>query len=108
MLLNLKMSSVFAPCRASWLWVVEATRSRATLPPKFETDVVPKDNPPAKNDWEVVVESKLPTVNCEVVAMMLVPSDDAVRIAPLAKDKEAVRVPEVVRGEPVMLKALGR
>jgi len=76
--------------------------------PKFVTDVVPKDNPPAKNDWEVVVESKLPTVNCEVVAMMLVPSDDAVRIAPLAKDKEAVRVPEVVRGEPVMLKALGR
>jgi len=69
---------------------------------------VPSDNPPAKNDWELVVESKLPTVNCEVVAMMLVPSEEAVRMALLAKAKLAVRVPEVVTGLPVMLKALGK
>ena len=70
--------------------------------------VVPMPREPVKYDGVVVVEMREPTVSCEVVAMMLVPSLLAVRIEFEGKASVAVRVPDVVTGEFVTVKAVGR
>jgi hypothetical protein len=70
--------------------------------------VVPIPRDPKKKDGVVDVEMRDPTVSCDVVAMMSVPLADAVSIAPLAKARVAVRVPDVVTGEFVIVKAVGR
>ena len=59
--------------------------------------------------FEVVeVEIREPTVSCDDVAMMFVPSALAVRIAFAPNVTDAVRVPEVVTGEFVIVNAAGR
>ena len=63
---------------------------------------------PKNVDCEVVVAKMLPTVNCDVVAMMFVPSALAVKIAFAEKARVAVNVPNVVTGELVTVKAAGR
>ena len=71
-----------------------------------EVVAIPRE--PVKKELEVVVEIIEPTVNWEVVAMMFVPSEDAVRIAFGEKFRVAVKVPDVVTGELVTVKAAGR
>jgi hypothetical protein len=59
--------------------------------------------------FEVVeVEIREPTVSCDDVAMIFVPSAEAVRIAFAPKVTLAVSVPDVVTGEFVIVNAAGR
>ena len=70
--------------------------------------VVPRPSPPRKKEDDVDVEISEPTVNCDVVEMMFVPSELAVKIALLANASVAVKVPDIVTGEFVTVKAEGR
>ena len=56
----------------------------------------------------LVVAIKLPTVSCDDVAIMFVPSALAVRMEFDGKFNVAVRVPEFVTGEFVTVNADGR
>ena len=69
--------------------------------------VVPIATLPTKDEMEVVVESRLPTVSCEVVAIMPLPVEFAVKIAPFANDTPRARVPDVVIGFPEMVNPVG-
>lgn len=54
------------------------------------------------------VEINEPKVNCEVVAMIFVPALSAVKIELAPKLTVAVKVPDVVTGEFVIVKAVGK
>ena len=90
--LNFQMLSVTPPCRASCDCVVEEIKSRAWLEEKDVKlpVVVPIPSPPKKKEDEVDVEIKLPTVNCDVVAIRVVPRESETKIEFSAKAKEFV------------------
>ena len=58
--------------------------------------------------FEIVeVESKLPTVNCEEVAMIPLPVELEVKIELLAKDTPRASVPDVLIGLPLIVNPVG-
>ena len=82
--------------------MVEATSSLAKLEPNklSVAVVVPMFNPPVSSERDVVVDRSDPTVSCDVVAIIPVPKELAVKIPFVAAKKDIARVPEVVTGEP--------
>lgn len=85
MLLKLNNGSVTPPCRANCGCVVEAMRCAAMLDEKIPTLDVPTFRPPINVERLVEVESREPTVNCEVVAIKVVPAASDVMTDPAAK-----------------------
>ena len=74
MLRSVQMLSVLPPKRAIWGCVVEATDSFHL----GEVVAIPRE--PVKKESLVEVEIKEPTVNCDVVAMRVVPAESLVMI----------------------------